>query len=165
MKSLSFWQTGNWGRENSSLPQCTQNQVECEFKTKTVFLQLLNRYLKIHPLIGKHVKTMPDMPLSLRALYCCCCHHCCLWLWQLIDTDLGRTKLSLPPFPAAASTGELWSALSTLHNPPAIRKQKEYSYCIFHMPKRFQFHAVLNLRNAPFNPVFILHQYKNFNIS
>lgn len=32
---------------------------------------------------------------------------------------------------------------------PASRKREEYSYGIFHMPKRFQFHAVLNLRNAP----------------
>ena len=32
---------------------------------------------------------------------------------------------------------------------PASRKREEYSYCVFHMPKRFQFHAVLNLRNAP----------------
>lgn len=48
---------------------------------------------------------------------------------------------------------------------PPSRKWEEYSYCVFHMPKRFQFHAVLNLRNAPLNPVFILNQYKNFNIS
>lgn len=66
-------------------------------------------------------------------------------------------------FPVLASAGELGSGLSTVYNPP--RKWEDYSYCTFHTPKRFQFHAVLNLRNAPLNPVFILNQYKNFNIS
>lgn len=57
--------------------------------------------------------------------------------------------MGFPASPVLASTGEFGSGLSTVYNlPPTPENGKNYSYCTFHIPKKFQFHAVLNLTNA-----------------
>lgn len=146
MKRTFACSNSNRERQNMSL------------KAKTVLLQLLNCW-KSSSMDGKVHNTVSDTQ----------------WCWEntaaaaamcfknLITTDLDDTKRS---FPASVftSTGELWGDPSTPHNPWLPGNGKNIHIVYFTYQKDFNFTLYWILEMPPFNPVFILNQYKNFNI-